>query len=101
MICSFRLTKSVLALLDFSSTFDTIDLSIIVHHLDTDFGFTDTVLQWLSSFLNDRTHHFSLSNHCSLLFSNKIKLYFQTYVHVIHDERYIYILEKKKRKDIK
>ena len=31
----------------------------------TDFGFTDTVLQWFSSYLTDRTHYVSLSNHCS------------------------------------
>ena len=55
----------VLALLDFSSAFDTIDSSILIHHLHTDFGFTDTVLQWLSSYLTDRTHYVSLSNHCS------------------------------------
>ena len=37
---------SVLALLDFSSAFDTIDHSIHVNRLHTDFGFTDAVLQW-------------------------------------------------------
>ena len=36
---------TVLALLDFSSAFDTIDHTILVHRLHTDFGFTDTVLQ--------------------------------------------------------
>ena len=56
---------SVLALLDFSSAFDTIDHRILVHRLHTDFGFTDTVLQWFSSYLTDRTHYVSLSNHCS------------------------------------
>ena len=56
---------SVLALLDFSSAFDTIDHSILVHCLHTDFGFTDTVLQWFSSYLTDRTHYVSLSNNCS------------------------------------
>ena len=35
----------LLALLDFSSTFDTIDHPILVHRLHTDIGFTDTVLQ--------------------------------------------------------
>ena len=55
---------SVLALLDFSLAFDTIDHPILVHHLHTDFGFTDTVLQWFSSYLTDRTHYVSLSNHC-------------------------------------
>ena len=56
---------SVLALHDFSSVFDTIDHPIFVHRLHTDFGFTDTVLQWFSSYLTDRTHYVSLSNHCS------------------------------------
>ena len=56
---------SVLALLDFSSAFDTVDHPILVHRLHTDFGFTDTVLQWSSSYLTDRTHYVSLSNHCS------------------------------------
>ena len=56
---------SVLALLDFSSAFDTIDHSILVHRLHTDFGFTNTVLQWFSSYLTDRIHYVSLSNHCS------------------------------------
>ena len=68
MICSFFLTNgniSVLALLDLSSAFDTIDHYILVHRLHTDFGFTDTVLRWLSSYLTDDTHYVSLSNHCS------------------------------------
>ena len=56
---------SVLALLDFSSVFDTIDHPILVHRLHTDFGFTDAVLQWFSSYLTDNTHYISLSNHCS------------------------------------
>ena len=56
---------SVLALLDFSSAFDTIDHSIVVHRLHPDFGFTDTVIQWFSFHLTDRTHYVYLSNHCS------------------------------------
>ena len=56
---------SVLALLDFSSAFDTIDHTILVHRLHTDFGITDTFLQWFSSYLSDRTHYVSLCNHCS------------------------------------
>ena len=58
---------SVLALLDFSSAFDTIDHSNPVHRLHTDLEFTDTVLQWFSSIQTDRTHYVSLSNHCSAL----------------------------------
>ena len=56
---------SVLALHDFSSAFDTIDHTILVHRLHTDFGFTDTVLQLFSSYLTDRTSYVSLSNQCS------------------------------------
>ena len=56
---------SVLVLLDFSSAFDTVHQSIIVHRLHTDYGFTDTILQWFSPYLTDRTHYVSLSNHCS------------------------------------
>ena len=55
---------SVLALLDFSSAFDTIDHSILVHRPNTDFTCTDTVLQWSSSYLTDCTLYVSLSNHC-------------------------------------
>ena len=56
---------SVLALLDFSSAFHTVEHPILVHRLHTDFGFTDSVLQWFSSYLTDRTHYVSLSDHCS------------------------------------
>ena len=58
---------SVLALLDFSSAIDTIDHPILVHCLHSGFGFTDIDLQWYSSYLTDRTHYISLSNHCSAL----------------------------------
>ena len=57
---------SVLALLDFSSAFDTIDHPILVHRLHTDYGFTDSVLQRTSSYVTDRTHYVSLSNHCTV-----------------------------------
>ena len=55
----------VLALLDFSSAFDTIYHSTHVHRLHTDFGFTGTALQWFSSYLTDRTHYVSLPYYCS------------------------------------
>ena len=58
---------SVLALHDLSSAFDTIDHPILVHRLHTEFIFTDIVLQWFSSYLTDRTHYVSLSNHCSAI----------------------------------
>ena len=56
---------SVLALHDFSSAFDTIDHPILVHRLHSEFGFTDAVLNWFSSYLTDRTHYIFLSKHCS------------------------------------
>ena len=56
---------SVLALLDFSSAFDTIDHPILVHRIHTYFRFTNTFLQWYSSYLIDRTRYVSLSNNCS------------------------------------
>ena len=52
-----RCNISVLAMHHLSSAFDTIDHPILVHRLNTDFGFTDTVLQWSSSYLTDRTHY--------------------------------------------
>ena len=55
----------MLALFEFSSAFDTIDHPILVHRLHSDFEFTDTIRQWSSSDLTDRTHFVSLSNHCS------------------------------------
>ena len=56
---------SALTLLDFSSAFDAIHHPIIEHRLHADFGLTDAVTQWFSSYLTDRTHYVSLSNHCS------------------------------------
>ena len=35
--------------------------------LTVDFGFTDAVLQWFSSYLTDCTQYVSLSNHCCTL----------------------------------
>ena len=54
----------VLALLNFSLALDTIDHSIIVHSLHTDFGFTDAVIQWLSHCLTDRASYVFLSDYC-------------------------------------
>ena len=52
---------SILALLDFSSAFDTIDHLILVHRYHTDRGSADAVIQWFSSYLTDRTQYVSLS----------------------------------------
>ena len=55
----------MLALLDIASVFYTIDHSILVHRLDTVYIFSDTVLQWFSSYLSDRTQYISLPNYFS------------------------------------
>ena len=55
----------VLTLCEFSSAFDTIHHSFLVHHHHTDFGFNDNVSQRFSSYLTDCTQYIFLSNHCS------------------------------------
>ena len=45
---------TILALLDISSAFDTIDHTILIHHL-TSIGITGTAHKWLSSFITNRT----------------------------------------------
>ena len=57
---------SALAFLEFHSALDTIDYSILVHCLHTDFGFTYTVRQSCSFYLTDCTRYVSISNHCSV-----------------------------------
>ena len=47
---------SRLTIHDFSSALRKIDHSILVRRLNSDLGFTDAVLQWLSSHLTDPTY---------------------------------------------
>src|SRR6218665_3062689 len=47
---------SLLALFDVSFAFDSVDHSILLQRLSISFGLTDKPLEWLSSFLSDRTN---------------------------------------------
>ena len=46
------------------NAFDTIEYSILVHRLHTDLVFTNSGLQWFSSYLTDRTQYVSVSSRC-------------------------------------
>ena len=46
----------ILVLLDFSAAFDTVDHEIMLERLATRYGFSDTVLEWFSSYVSNRTH---------------------------------------------
>ena len=56
MLLAFDENKlSVLALLDLSAAFDTIDHSILLHRLRVSYGIHDLALSWLESYLTART----------------------------------------------
>jgi len=50
---------TVLALLDLSAAFDCVDHDILLHGLEVAFGVTNTALEWVCSFLTDRTQQVS------------------------------------------
>ena len=55
----------ILVLLDLSAAFDTIDHHILLTRLRTYFNFTETVLQWFSSYLLDRSQQVIISDSTS------------------------------------
>jgi len=46
---------TLLAMLDLSAEFDCVDHTILLQRLQVGAGLTDIVLQWISSFLSERT----------------------------------------------
>ena len=55
----------LLLLLDLSAAFDTIDHQILVTRLSERYGITATALQWVTSYLTDRTQKVSINGHTS------------------------------------
>jgi len=53
---------SIIALLDLSAAFDTIDHSILISRLKDTFGFNDFVLKWFISYISGRTQSVMIDN---------------------------------------
>jgi len=59
---------AVLILLDLSAAFDTIDHSILISKLTTEFGIQGNVLEWITSYLNNRTYKVKIKDVDSVIF---------------------------------
>jgi len=55
--------STLLIFLDLSAAFDTIDHSALLNRLNTSFGFTETALSWLESYLIGRYQLVRIGRH--------------------------------------
>ena len=58
-------------MLNLSSAFDTISHELLLKRLKYRFSITDTVLQWIESFLTNRTQYVKVSNRDGMAVSSK------------------------------
>ena len=58
-------TNVLLLLLDLSAAFDTINHTLLLKKLQRSYGITDTALQWLKSYLSNRTFKVAVGKSCS------------------------------------
>ena len=56
---------ALLALLDMSSAFDSVDHDLLLQRLRVTFRINDTSLEWISSFLSDRTYQLAYDGELS------------------------------------
>ena len=54
--------EAILAMLDFSAAFDTIDHNHLIHRFSSRYGITDTALNWISSYLHNRNQCVLINN---------------------------------------
>ena len=67
----FNLPLMCLVMLDLSSPFNTISHELLLKRLKYRFGIMDTVLQWIESFLTNRTQYVKVSNRDGMAVSSK------------------------------
>ena len=61
-----RQQVTLLGLLDLSAAFDCVDHTILLQRLCSVFGLTDVVLQWIESFLSNRTQQVAFNGQLSV-----------------------------------